>query len=157
MRIYYEIIYRRKLIFLSLFTLQHQHCTRPPGCRHFLQVLVAAVSGHDHAKLLLVQPEEGQVTWRCGREDGSDMFLRNIGWLSTDYTALYPRRRNSLFCFLFRMTGLRKEFLSLETPGRTKFEPWKSRVGMPSVYTRILTCFKILICIVRKYTLSPYG
>jgi hypothetical protein len=26
--------------------------------------------------------------------DGGDMFLRNIGWLSTDYTALYPRRYN---------------------------------------------------------------
>jgi hypothetical protein len=25
-------------------------------------------------------------------ENGGDMFLRNIGWLSTDYTALYPRR-----------------------------------------------------------------
>jgi hypothetical protein len=25
-------------------------------------------------------------------EDGSDMFLRNVGWLSTDYTSLYPRR-----------------------------------------------------------------
>jgi hypothetical protein len=25
-------------------------------------------------------------------EDGSDVFLRNVGWLSTDYTALYPRR-----------------------------------------------------------------
>jgi hypothetical protein len=25
------------------------------------------------------------------REDGADMFLRNAGWLSTDYTALYPR------------------------------------------------------------------
>jgi hypothetical protein len=28
-------------------------------------------------------------------EDGRDMFLRNVGWLSTDYTALYPRRLNS--------------------------------------------------------------
>jgi hypothetical protein len=27
-------------------------------------------------------------------EDGGDMFLRNINWLSTDYTALYPRRQN---------------------------------------------------------------
>jgi hypothetical protein len=27
-------------------------------------------------------------------EDGCDMFLRNIGWLSTDYTAPYPRRQN---------------------------------------------------------------
>jgi hypothetical protein len=25
-------------------------------------------------------------------DDGGDMFLRNVGWHSTDYTALYPRR-----------------------------------------------------------------
>jgi hypothetical protein len=25
-------------------------------------------------------------------EDGGDVLLRNVGWLSTDYTALYPRR-----------------------------------------------------------------
>jgi hypothetical protein len=25
-------------------------------------------------------------------EDGGDNFLRNVGWLSADYTALYPRR-----------------------------------------------------------------
>jgi hypothetical protein len=28
-------------------------------------------------------------------EVGGDMFLRNVGWLSTDYTALYPKRYNS--------------------------------------------------------------
>jgi hypothetical protein len=28
-------------------------------------------------------------------ENGGDMFLRNVCWLSTDYTALYPRRQNS--------------------------------------------------------------
>jgi hypothetical protein len=27
-----------------------------------------------------------------GPEDGGDMFLRNIGWHSPDYTALYHRR-----------------------------------------------------------------
>jgi hypothetical protein len=27
-------------------------------------------------------------------EDVADMFLQNIGWFSTDYTALYPRRHN---------------------------------------------------------------
>jgi hypothetical protein len=27
-----------------------------------------------------------------GPEDGGDMFLGNVYWLSTDYTALYPRR-----------------------------------------------------------------
>jgi hypothetical protein len=26
-------------------------------------------------------------------EDGGDMFLRDVGWLSTDYMALYPRRK----------------------------------------------------------------
>jgi hypothetical protein len=26
-------------------------------------------------------------------EDGGDMFLRNVGWLSTAYSALYPRDR----------------------------------------------------------------
>jgi hypothetical protein len=28
-------------------------------------------------------------------EDGGDMFVRNIGLLSTDYTTLFPRRQNS--------------------------------------------------------------
>jgi hypothetical protein len=28
-------------------------------------------------------------------EDGGDMSLRNISWLSTYYKALYPRRQNS--------------------------------------------------------------
>jgi hypothetical protein len=26
-------------------------------------------------------------------EDGGDIFLRNVGLISTDYTALYPRRQ----------------------------------------------------------------
>jgi hypothetical protein len=26
-------------------------------------------------------------------EDGGDIFFRNIGWLSTDYTVLYLRKR----------------------------------------------------------------
>jgi hypothetical protein len=28
-------------------------------------------------------------------EDGGDIFFRNVGWLSMDYTALYPRRKYS--------------------------------------------------------------
>jgi hypothetical protein len=28
-------------------------------------------------------------------EDWDDMFLRNVGWLSTDYMAVYPRRSSS--------------------------------------------------------------
>jgi hypothetical protein len=27
-------------------------------------------------------------------ENGGDIFLRNVGWLSTDFTALYPRRQS---------------------------------------------------------------
>jgi hypothetical protein len=36
-------------------------------------------------------------------KDGGDMYLRNVGWYSTDYTALYSRRFLSwrlLFCIL---------------------------------------------------------
>jgi hypothetical protein len=32
-------------------------------------------------------------------EDGGDMFLRNVGLLSRDYTALYPRRQYSLYLY----------------------------------------------------------
>jgi hypothetical protein len=28
-------------------------------------------------------------------EDVGEIFLQNVGWLSTDYTALYPRRQKS--------------------------------------------------------------
>jgi hypothetical protein len=28
-------------------------------------------------------------------ENGGDVFLRNVGWLSKGYTAFYPRRKNS--------------------------------------------------------------
>jgi hypothetical protein len=34
------------------------------------------------------------------REDGSDMFLWNIGWFSMDYVALYPEATIQLFIFL---------------------------------------------------------
>jgi hypothetical protein len=34
------------------------------------------------------------LCWFLEPEDGGDMLLRNVGWLSTDYTALYPRRGN---------------------------------------------------------------
>jgi hypothetical protein len=35
--------------------------------------------------------------WQADPEDGGDMFLRNVGWNSTDYTASYPRRWYSLY------------------------------------------------------------
>jgi hypothetical protein len=33
-----------------------------------------------------------------GPENGGDMFLRNVGWLLTDYTTLYPRRQYFQSC-----------------------------------------------------------
>jgi hypothetical protein len=42
-----------------------------------------------------------KVNRRFGPEDGGDIFLRNIGWLSIDYTTLYPRSSTFLkeFCY----------------------------------------------------------
>jgi hypothetical protein len=44
---------------------------------------------------LKVNISEEHVTWFFDPEDGGDMFLRNVGWLSTDYTPLYPRTEKS--------------------------------------------------------------
>lgn len=49
-----------------------------------------------------------------GHENGGNMFLRNVGWISPDYTALYPRRQ------LFIDTAVR----TLNTPSI----PWSSRL-----------------------------
>jgi hypothetical protein len=56
-------------------------------------------------------------------EDGGDMFLQNASWLSTDYTALYPRRLNSSNNYQFisfevftPMTVLQTVVLWLVTP-----------------------------------------
>jgi hypothetical protein len=35
--------------------------------------------------------------------DGGGMFLSNVDWLLTDYTALYPRRYGSSLGFLLRV------------------------------------------------------
>jgi hypothetical protein len=32
-------------------------------------------------------------------EDGEVMFLRNVGWVSMDYMALYPENRTLLYYF----------------------------------------------------------
>jgi hypothetical protein len=32
-------------------------------------------------------------------EDGGGIFVRNIGWLSTDYTALYVELSSNIFSF----------------------------------------------------------
>jgi hypothetical protein len=39
-------------------------------------------------------------------EDGGDMFLRNVSLLSTYYTVLYPRRRNSSRIEKYSVNGI---------------------------------------------------
>jgi hypothetical protein len=60
-----------------------------------------AEPGIDQSRGELIQAG-GQQCSACYRfhagffdsEDGGDLFLRNVRWLSTQYTALYPRRQN---------------------------------------------------------------
>jgi hypothetical protein len=36
--------------------------------------------------------------------DGGDMFLRNVGWLSLDYTSLYPKIQKSSYFHAYEVT-----------------------------------------------------
>jgi hypothetical protein len=65
-----------------------------------------------------------------GPEDRGDMFLRNVGWLSLDYTASYPRRQNSStnVNFLYADFSVRKlhvyrQLLVTNTYDKTNFVP----------------------------------
>jgi hypothetical protein len=56
-------------------------------------------------------------------KDGRDMFLRKVGWLATDYMALYSRRQNSLkksqiFCLRLYVTR-QVQWLSWSDQGST--------------------------------------
>jgi hypothetical protein len=45
-------------------------------------------------------------------EDGGDMFFRNVGWISTDYKALYPTRMKYTFIIPIRLHKMNKVCLS---------------------------------------------
>jgi hypothetical protein len=45
-------------------------------------------------------------------EDGGDIFLQNIDWLSTEYMVLYPRRQKHEICLKFSF------YCSLTSPNR---------------------------------------
>jgi hypothetical protein len=55
-------------------------------------------------------------------EDGGDIFLRNIGWHWTDYTASYPRRWYSSDFYLF----------SSIFPGKCRDSAWIKPRPLPS-------------------------
>jgi hypothetical protein len=50
---------------------------------------------------------EESLSLHFNSEDGDNIFLRNVDWLSTAYMALYPRRENSdLFNDADRVTSV---------------------------------------------------
>jgi hypothetical protein len=56
---------------------------------------------------LLFNPEDGGDMFPFDPEDGSNMSLWKVGWLSPDYTVLYPRRQYSLLHFLYLIHSCR--------------------------------------------------
>jgi hypothetical protein len=55
-------------------------------------------------------------------EEGGNMFLRNVGWLSTDQNALYPRRQYSVdFFFYLTILYQQHELYSVELESKCAF------------------------------------
>jgi hypothetical protein len=69
-------------------------------------------------------------------EDGADMFIRNVSWLSMDYAALYPSRQKSSGRFYFAKSTVQNFVLS----GMTSLcDVWSVSEGMELRYpSRIL-------------------
>jgi hypothetical protein len=66
-----------------------------PSTSHAIHYTLAPPSSG--CQLLLLKQVASGCAWCLLRsffepEDGGDTFRRNVGWLSTDYTVLYPRR-----------------------------------------------------------------
>jgi hypothetical protein len=53
-------------------------------------------------------------------QDGGDMFLRNVGWNSTDYTASYPRRWYSSLPPMWKPQTLHIRKMFLCCPGESR-------------------------------------
>jgi hypothetical protein len=53
-------------------------------------------------------------------EDGSDMFLQNVCWFSTEYAALYPKTKN----IFNHLCGNLRSCL-IDTYFRLLQQPWK--------------------------------
>jgi hypothetical protein len=72
-------------------------------------------------------------------EDGGDMFLRKVGWLSTDKTVFYLRRQNSSQAMLSEPQMIHI-FTSLDLPSLScyfilfLFCSWDSEVGRATGY-----------------------
>jgi hypothetical protein len=89
----------------------------------------------------------------CGKqnffdpEDVGDMFLRNVGWHSTDYTALHPRKwYSSMLKLILRKQNILQSSVSEEDPA----VGFCNHESEPSVSTKensnFLTSLEIITC-----------
>jgi hypothetical protein len=79
-------------------------------------------------------------------EGGSDIFLRNVCWLSADYTALYPKRQNSSGEGLFwRLRNRRRNMIWNFIPQQSVFLEWET-VGLFNSAVVIYCVPCILVC-----------
>jgi hypothetical protein len=76
-------------------------------------------------------------------EYGGDIFLRNLGWLSTDYTALYPRRQNPSNVILFAALRLQMKWARSQWSGNHLFNI-NLVVSLIPVYSYIQCFYKNL-------------
>jgi hypothetical protein len=92
-------------------------------------------------------------------EDGEDMFLRNVGCLSTDYMQLDPRRCNSLsppacvcVCVFMRETRVLhcRRSLCLALPGNIS-AGFIGRCYMQGVSKRAFQWYSKCYCVARNY------
>jgi hypothetical protein len=75
---------------------------------------------HIHSR---IRSQRG-IRWQTGiffclfdPEDGGNMFLRKVGWLSTDYTALFPRIQYFSGVYMFSILGLVSRSWGMEIRG----------------------------------------
>jgi hypothetical protein len=90
------------------------------------------------------------------------MFLRNVGWLSTEYTALYPRRQNSSFVHDFKYRAiphyglniLWETFFNIISHQRTKNSSIRctSQLSVASAMYKTYESTKWNNCICSKWT-----
>jgi hypothetical protein len=67
---------------------------------------------HTGRRACLLRTSFWFLTWLTfNPEDGGDMFLRNVEWLSADYTALYPRSQNYSYYKVGCIKSVSKDFL----------------------------------------------
>jgi hypothetical protein len=79
---------------------QHESGSKQSSCAYWLL-------NADFLLGLLFDPADGGDMFPFHPEDESNVSLWKVGWLSPDYTVLYPRRQYSLLYFLYLIHSCR--------------------------------------------------